>query len=100
MSRVLVLGGLAGPIVVATVVINCAAIRPGYSHVSQFLSELGEAGGPNAVLMNYAGFMVPGVLIFLSGLGLGRRLPRSALTVVGSFSGGCRAGRGSPGIRS
>lgn len=85
MSRFLTLGGVAGPIVFAIVVIICAAIRPGYSHISQFISQLGESGGPNTILMNYAGFMLPGVLIFLSGLGFARRLPRSALTVAGSL---------------
>lgn len=85
MSRILTLAGAAGPVVFATVVIICAAMRPGYSHVGQFISQLGETGGPNATLMNYAGFMLPGILIFLSGLGLARRLPGSALTVVGSL---------------
>lgn len=85
MARLLALGGIAGPVLFAIVVLICAGLRPDYSHISQFISELGETGGPNAALMNYAGFMVPGIFIFLSGLGLAGRLPRSALTVVGSL---------------
>lgn len=85
MPRVLVLGGIAGPVLFAIVVVICAELRPDYNHISQFISELGEAGGPDAALMNYAGFMVPGFLILLSGLGLAGRLPRSTLTVAGSF---------------
>lgn len=85
MSRMLTLGGVAGPILFTVIVVTCGALRPEYSHLSQFISELGEIGGPNAGLMNYAGFMVPGALILVSGLGLVGPLPRSGLTIAGAF---------------
>jgi hypothetical membrane protein len=46
--RYLALGGVVGPVLFASVVILCAALRPKYSHVSQFISELGESGGSHA----------------------------------------------------
>ena len=37
------------------VVVLCAAARPDYSHIDQFISELGATGSSRASLMNYAG---------------------------------------------
>lgn len=61
--RVLALGGVAGPLLFAAVVVLAAALRPGYSHLHQFVSELGAVGTPLAGLMNYAGFLPTGVLL-------------------------------------
>lgn len=48
----LILGGaLAAAVYVLAVVVG-GAIRPGYSHVSQFVSELITADAPNAALLN------------------------------------------------
>ena len=74
--RTLALGGLAGPIVFAIVVVTAAAMRPEYSHATNFISELGAAGTPHSALMNYAGFIPTGVLLALFGIGLGAALPR------------------------
>lgn len=99
MPPVLVLGGITGPILFAMVALICAELRPDYSHTSQFINELGGTSGPNAVLMNYAGFMVAGIFIFLSGVGLAGRLPRSASTVVGALLVALFRGRSSLGWR-
>lgn len=85
MSRILTFGGVAGPILFTVIVVTCGALRPEYNHLSQFISELGESGGTNAGLMNYAGFMLSGSLILVSGLGLAGRLPRSGLTITGAL---------------
>jgi hypothetical protein len=42
--RLLALGGVAGPVLFTTLVIVCAALRPGYSHLYPFMSELGAPG--------------------------------------------------------
>jgi hypothetical protein len=55
--RLLCLGGVAGPALFTAVVILCAALRPNYSHVAQFVSELGARGTSHAELMNLAGFV-------------------------------------------
>jgi hypothetical protein len=48
---------VAGPILFGVVVTLAAALRPGYSHVTQLISELGETGTGTALLMNVAGFV-------------------------------------------
>lgn len=40
-----------------------ARARPGYSHVSQFISELGESGAPGARWVSAAGFAPVGFLV-------------------------------------
>jgi hypothetical protein len=36
--------------------------QPGYQHCSQFISELGQAGAPHAMLVRFAGFLPTGLL--------------------------------------
>jgi hypothetical protein len=56
---------------------------PGYSHASQFISELGATGAPHEMLVRFAGFLPAGVFLCLFTLGAFRALPRSRLTSVG-----------------
>ncbi len=51
------------------------AMRPGYDHVSQFLSELGASGTPGGAAMNYLGF-IPTELFMLGFLALALRVMR------------------------
>jgi len=51
------------------VTITCASLRPDY-HYTQFISELGAADSPNALLMNFAGFMLAGIMIIAFGIAL------------------------------
>jgi hypothetical membrane protein len=74
--RRLALGGIVGPALFAVVVVVCGALRPGYEHASQLISELGATGTPHAGLMNLAGFVASGALIAAFGLSLGAVLPR------------------------
>jgi hypothetical membrane protein len=69
--RLLASCGIIGPIFFTTVVIILGAIRPGYSHVAQAISELGEVGAPNAIIQDI-NFVVYGVLILAFALGLHR----------------------------
>ncbi len=52
MTRILLLGGILGPLVYLAAVCLGAAIRPGYSHIAHFVSELIESGAPNRRLLN------------------------------------------------
>ncbi len=61
--RVLALGGVLGPAIFTALVIVCGALRPGYSHLAQLISELGASGTAHATLMNFAGIIPAGVLI-------------------------------------
>jgi hypothetical membrane protein len=82
--RFLAAGGVAGPLLFTLTTIVCAALRPGYSHIAQFISELGSTGTPNAYLMNFAGFIPAGVMIASLGLSLILLLPKRFLTLSGS----------------
>ena len=83
--RVLALGGVAGPVLFAVVVVVCAVLRPGYSHSMQVMSALGETSGSNATLMNAAGFVPTGLLLMAFAFALSQLVPRGALAMVGAF---------------
>jgi hypothetical membrane protein len=82
--RYLALGGIAGPILFTLATLISANLRPDYSHISQFIRELGATGTPNAYLMNFAGFIPAGIMIGSLGLSLGLLLPKKILTRTGS----------------
>jgi len=84
MARIFLAAGIAGPVVFVLAIIVFGAMRPGYSHVEQFISELGEQGGDTAPLMNYLGFIPTGILVFLAGIGMGGRFPKTILSLVGT----------------
>jgi hypothetical membrane protein len=81
----LALGGVAGPVLFTTVVLTCAALRPGYSHYRDVISALGAAGSPNALFMNVGGFVATGLLLMGFGLSLSRLVPRTVLADAGSL---------------
>ena len=81
--RTLVLAGIAGPIVFVSAVLAAAAGHPGYSHIANFMSELGATGAPRAAVMNYVGFVPAGMLLAAFAISLMRTLPRSPLIAVG-----------------
>jgi hypothetical membrane protein len=80
----------------AVVVLVLAALRPGYSHLQHFISELGVPGTPYAALMNYAGFVPAGLMLAAFGVALasalpGDRLIRLAAVLVATFGLGIAA---------
>jgi hypothetical membrane protein len=54
--------GIAAPLLWFAVIFLAGALRPGYSHVSQYISELAERGSPTAGLMRGLGFYATGVM--------------------------------------
>jgi uncharacterized protein DUF998 len=83
LTRWLAFGGVLAPLVFVAAVIVTAAGRPEYHHATQFISELGEVGGRNAVLMNYGGFLLYGLLI----VGLAIALHRGVRRGLGDWLG-------------
>ena len=84
-KRLLAIGGIVGPVLFTILVIVCGALRKEYSHLHQFISELGATGSAHAALMNRAGFLPAGTLIAGCGLVLLRlrtRGLRSALAGI------------------
>ena len=75
-------------------------LRPSYSHVVNTISELGAAGTPNATLWNVLGFIVPGVLLAITGAAFARSantkpsLSRTLATILLVLSGLAIAGQG------
>lgn len=74
------------------------ALRPGYSHLNQFISELGAAGTPYASVMNYAGFVPMGVLFLGFAVSTRSLLPRTRVSTLATVllllfaAGGTAAG--------
>jgi len=62
LRRLGVLCGVASPILWLALIGIAGGLRPGFSHVTQYISELGERGGPTEPLMRYAGFEFTGFL--------------------------------------
>ena|SRR5688572_17249634 len=94
--RLLALGGVAGPLLFSAVVVAAGVARGNYSHVSNFISELGATGTPYAGLMNYAGFLPTGLMLAAFGIGLakvlpGRRVASLAAVLVILFGAGVAA---------
>lgn len=83
--RLLALGGVAGPILFSVVVIVSAALRVDYSHIANFISELGATGTSHAGLMNYAGFLPAGLMLAAFGVALAKALPRRRAFVLAAI---------------
>lgn len=53
---------MLAPLLWAAVIVIAGELRPGFDHVGQYISELGERGSPNAGFMRYGGFVASGLL--------------------------------------
>lgn len=73
------LSGILGGLWFALAVMVFGALRPGYSHLQQMMSELGERGAPFALGFNLLGFLPTGALLVLFGLQLAAWLSRQGL---------------------
>src|SRR3989454_2943542 len=69
--RPLSICGAIAPLLFASIIV-VAGSRPAYSHISQFISELGY--GPNVILQNL-NFVLTGMLVAAFSYGLDKRLP-------------------------
>lgn len=74
---------MLGALAVVLLTVVGGANFPNYSHASQFISELGADGAPNARIINLAGFLPAGVLIIAFAFFAWRSLPRSGATTFG-----------------
>jgi hypothetical membrane protein len=59
--------GIAACVVFWSASFVLGALRPSYSHSLNTISELGARGTPNAIWWNVVGFIVPGLLLALTG---------------------------------
>jgi hypothetical membrane protein len=92
--------GIAAWILFWSATVVFGALRPAYSHIVNTVTELGAVGTPNAVLWNVFGFIVPGVLSAVAGVGIARAVnpvpspSRTAATVCLALAGLAIAGQG------
>jgi hypothetical membrane protein len=75
--------GITGPILDSIIVITLGLFRPNYNHVTQIMSELGEVGAPNALIMNTAGFILLGLLMISFAFGLHRGISEGEGSKIG-----------------
>lgn len=54
--------GILAPVLWAGAVIFCGSLRPEYSHLTQYISELGERGSSTEFMIRYAGFVPTGLM--------------------------------------
>lgn len=73
---VLIVAGVVLPQIIGS-------IQNGYSHKSQFLSELGATGAPYQLLNNYGSLLPIAIAVFVLVLGLYQKFPRTLLITVG-----------------
>jgi len=78
------LAGVAGPVQSTIVIAICSALRPGYDHANQFISDLGATGTQHAALMNFAGFIPSGAIMAAFGVALWKLLPKYLLARTGA----------------
>jgi len=70
LQRVGIYCGVLAPIIWLTLIGLAGAMRPEFSHITHYISELGEKGSATEQLMRYAGFELTGFLylVFASAL--------------------------------
>jgi hypothetical membrane protein len=77
--RILLVIGMASPVLAILSVLTAVAAYPGFNHATQFLSELGGATARTPVIFN-GGVMISGIAAAIAGIGFGL----ASLTLGGS----------------
>jgi hypothetical membrane protein len=72
----------AATLMVLTGTLYFASRRPGYSHVSNTISELGETGAPQARLVNFGFFLPAGLLVWLALWVVHRKTPTRPVSYI------------------
>ena len=57
-----ILCGVLAPLLWASAIVFCGTLRPGFSHFTQYISELGERGSSTELLMRYGAFVATGLM--------------------------------------
>ena len=93
-SRGLLLAGIAAPVVLTVAIVLAGYYEPDYSHVSQYVSELGAVGASHQRAFNSGGLFLSGVLTVLFALGLYLRVkPHTSLVATSVLAALAGVGR-------
>ena len=68
-NKILMFSGILAPLAYALAVVVGGILRPGYSHITQYVSELIEAGAPNKAILDPL-FTIYNTLTIAFGIGL------------------------------
>jgi hypothetical membrane protein len=82
-AKLSALTAMAYLIVMVVMVVVAGALTPGYSHVSQFISELGARGSPQEWGVRLGGFLPLGIFLLAFCWFAYAALPRSSGTTLG-----------------
>ena len=74
--RAALLCGVVAPVLWGVAIVLAGAMRPGFDHVGQYISELGERGSAHADIMRFGGFMATGFMHVAYALGFYATLTR------------------------
>lgn len=77
MKKLIALSGMLASIVYVGTVVLGGILRPGYSHVTESVSELVAAGAPNKLLLSLL-FIIYNLLCIIFGIGLFQQVKNSA----------------------
>jgi hypothetical membrane protein len=84
-GRGLLTAGIAAPVVLTAAIVLAGQFEPGYSHVSQFVSELGAVGASHQKVFNYGGLFLSGLLTVSFALGMFLQVKPRAWFVASSL---------------
>ena len=62
LRKIGILCGILAPILWASAIFVSGSLRPEYSHLTQYISELGERGGSTEFIMRYSAFVPTGLM--------------------------------------
>jgi hypothetical membrane protein len=81
--------GLVAPLWWAAMIVFCATQFPGYSHVTDFISELAARDAPTGALMRDAGFVLTGALYIAFAVALAWQFRAERMALLGSLLLAC-----------
>jgi hypothetical membrane protein len=82
LDYLLSLSGIAAPVFLLCSVLVASILSPGYSHVSQAISELGARGAPFDIVLNYIGLIPAGILTISFSIVLFRKSHRGGALLI------------------
>ncbi|MEE9150531.1 MAG: DUF998 domain-containing protein [Thermoplasmata archaeon] len=81
-QRFLAICGIIAPIIFTIILIIAGLLRSDYSHLTNYVSELGGVGAPNAIIQR-ANFVLIGILIIAFAYGLHRGINNGKGSIIG-----------------